>query len=214
VTLLRFRSLRCGSLWPDHGRVPVKKCLQFGQVQGSQPITVLSCDQRLRKYTIFSNFTTIQDIDNAVVDQIVCHQRRGTSARTLSTNAGQPSPHFEAQSFPPYPVTGGPISPRAGLIGRYNLALGALADKGDPIRCLRLAVRMKAQGVKPDTLTYNCLIRACGREALGWWAVAFFEDMLAAGLQPERETFHLLFKVSVPVHIDPRLFADLGKGPF
>ena len=47
---------------------------------------------------------------------------------------------------------------------------------------------MKAQGVKPDILTYNCLIHVCGREELARHATAIFKDILAAGLQPERET--------------------------
>lgn len=73
---------------------------------------------------------------------------------------------------------------------------------------------MKAQDVKPNMLTYNCLIRACEKEALAKQAVAIFEDMLTAGLQPERETFHSLFKVSSPAQFDPGLFADLWIGPF
>jgi len=149
-----------------------------------------------------------------MVEQIVCHRGGGTSARTLSTNVGQSGPHLNAQPFSPYAVTGEPSHPRAGLVGRYNLALSHTADREDLIGCLRLARQMKAQGVKPDVPTYNCLIRACGSRVLARWAVALFEDMLAAGLQPERETFHALFKVSFPVRIDPRSFADPGIGPF
>lgn len=73
---------------------------------------------------------------------------------------------------------------------------------------------MKAQDVKPDVLTYNCLIRACGKDALAKQAIAIYEDMLAAGLQPERETFHLLFKVSHSPWTDPGVFADLEIGSF
>jgi pentatricopeptide repeat protein len=62
---------------------------------------------------------------------------------------------------------------------------------------------MKTQGVKPDILTYHCLIRAAGARGLAHQAAAIFEDMLAFGLQPERETFHLLFKVSFIAQIDP-----------
>ena len=123
--------------------------------------------------------------------------------RTLSTDAGQQGPHLDVRPFSPYPAAGGPVFSRAGLIGRYNLALGHLADRGNLIQCIQLATQMKAQGVKPDILTYNCLIRACGREELARHATAIFEDMLAAGLQPERETFHLLFKVSFQARNDP-----------
>ena len=134
--------------------------------------------------------------------------------RTLATNASQLNPHFDAHPFSPSSAVGGPIFSRAGLIGRYNVALGQLADEGDLTRCLQLAARMKTQGVKPDVLTYHCLIRACGKEGLTNHAVAIFEDMLAAHLQPERETFHLLFKVSLLARIDLGVFADYRTGPY
>ena len=139
------------------------------------------------------------------------HQRHGTSVRTLSTDPGQSRPHFDAHPFSPYPVAGDRAFPRAGLIGRYNLALGHLADRGDLAQCLHLAAQMKAQGVKPDILTYNCLIRACERETLAKHAVAIFEDMLAVGLRPERETFHLLFKVSFLHGLTPECSLTPGQ---
>ena len=145
--------------------------------------------------------------------QIVCLRRLGTSVRTFSTNVGRSSSHFDVQPFSPHLITGGTTLPRTGLIGRYNLALGQLADSGDLVGCLRLAAQMKVQGVKPDILTYNCLIRACGKDALAVQACAIFEDMLAADLQPERETFHLLFKVCSLICINPGIFADFWKRP-
>ena len=97
-------------------------------------------------------------------------------------------------------------------MGRYNLALGHFADKGDLPQCLRLATQMKVQGVKPDILTYNCLIRACGSDGLAKQATAIFEDMLAVGLQPERETFHSLFKVCPPAFTDLWLITNFRVG--
>ena len=149
-----------------------------------------------------------------VVDQIVHNRRRGTSARTLSTDVGRSNPHFDAQQFSPYPVTGGPFFPRAGLIGRYNIALGYFAERGNLIQCIKTTTQMKTQGVKPNVHTYNCLIRACEKDALAKHASAIYEDMLIMGLQPERETFHFLFKVSLPARIDSRVIADYGTGPF
>lgn len=148
-----------------------------------------------------------------MIGQTVGHLRHSTSAWTRSTNAGQSSPHFDAQPFSPFLVTGGTTLSRSGLIDRYNLALGHLADKGDLADCLRLATQMKAQGVKPNILTYNCLIRACGEDFLAMQASAIFEDMLAVGLQPERETFHLLFKVCSPIRINPELFVNFWIRP-
>lgn len=45
-------------------------------------------------------------------------------------------------------------------------------------------------------------------------AMAIFEDMLAVGLPPERETFHLLFQVRPLACTRPGFFADFGIGPF
>ena len=138
-----------------------------------------------------------------MVDQIVHHQRRATSVRTLITDAVKPTPHFDPHLLSANDITGGPIFPRSGLIGRYNLALGHLADRGHFIECLQMAAQMKTRDVKPDILTYHSLIRAAGARGLANQAVAIFEDMLAFGLQPERETFHLLFKVSFLAQIGP-----------
>jgi pentatricopeptide repeat protein len=166
-------------------------------VKGNQPTSGLGRAKHIRKYIAFLNSTIIPDVDDTVVDKLVYHERRGTSARTLSTNVVQPSRRFDVHSFPSYPVAGATTVSRTGSIGRYNLALGHLADKGELVHCLKLAAQMKVQGVKPDILTFNCLIRACERDALSRHATAIFEDMLAVGLQPERETYHLLFKVFV-----------------
>ena len=100
------------------------------------------------------------------------------------------------------------------MVGRYNLALGFLSDRGNLIQCINTAAQMKAQGVKPNLLTYNCLIRACEEEALARHAIAIYEDMLAAGLQPDRDTFHALFKVSLPARTNSGVIADDGTGPF
>lgn len=148
------------------------------------------------------------------IGQTVGHQRCGAFARMVSTDVGQSNPRFDIRPFLRYPFAGGTTFSRPGLIGRYNLALGHLADKGDLTGCLRLAAQMKVQGVKPDILTYNCLIRASGRDALAMQATAIFEDMLAIDLQPERETFHLLLKVCPSACINPGFSADFRIGSF
>ena len=153
--------------------------------------------------TQFSQISYHSNIDNVVVGQIVRHQRRAASVRTLITDAVRPTSHFDPHLLTPNIITGRAIPSRSGSIGRYNLALGYLADKGHLVECLQMATQMKTHGVKPDILTYHCLIRAAGARGLANQAVAIFEDMLALGLQPERETFHLLFKVSFIAQIDP-----------
>lgn len=51
---------------------------------------------------------------------------------------------------------------------------------------------MKEEGVRPDLTTYTHLLQACIRDGLDLEARAIFEDMLAVGLNPTRQHFHLL----------------------
>jgi len=164
-------SFRCGSLWPDHGCVSVEKCPQRAQVQASQPLAVLNHGKHFRKYTTFSGFTTVPDINSARVDQIVRHQRRGASVRTLATDVGRSNRYFDAHPFP-YSAAGGPVFSRAGLIGRYNFTLGHLADEGltqtnyeDAFFYLE---EMKGQKMIPSLNIYESLIHKChdGRRAV------------------------------------------------
>ncbi len=74
--------------------------------------------------------------------------------------------------------------------------LGSQVDKGNTINIMVIAKRMKDEGISPDMSTYNHLLRACVRERLYPEARAIFEDMLSMGLQPNRQTFHLLMQVS------------------
>lgn len=68
---------------------------------------------------------------------------------------------------------------------------------------MTLAKRMKDEGIKPDTTTYNHMLNACAKEGLFVEARAVFEDMVALGVRPSRETFHHMMRVS-SVTYDPR----------
>ncbi|KAH9892476.1 hypothetical protein C8Q73DRAFT_649226 [Cubamyces lactineus] len=58
---------------------------------------------------------------------------------------------------------------------------------------------MKDEGVQPDITTYKYLLDACAQQMLNVEARAVFDDMLAMGIQPDRQTFHSLLKSSAPV---------------
>ncbi|KAI8972256.1 hypothetical protein BD414DRAFT_426061 [Trametes punicea] len=53
---------------------------------------------------------------------------------------------------------------------------------------------MKEEGVKPDITTYNHILEACALAMLDQEARAVFADMLAMGVQPNRQTFHNIMK--------------------
>ncbi|KAI0630233.1 hypothetical protein C8Q77DRAFT_1063928 [Trametes polyzona] len=57
---------------------------------------------------------------------------------------------------------------------------------------------MKEKGIEPDVTTYNHILHACAKEMLYLEARAVFEDMLAMGIQPDRQTFHNIMKTLGP----------------
>ena len=73
--------------------------------------------------------------------------------------------------------------------------LATALDRKRPIKVMELAQRMKEEGVQPDITTYKHLLDACAQQKLNAEARAIFEDMLAMGVQPDRQIFHNLLKV-------------------
>eukprot|EP00854_Cymbomonas_tetramitiformis_P034579 gene34579-biopygen33756 len=64
---------------------------------------------------------------------------------------------------------------------------------------------MLAAGIEPDTVTFNCLIAACGNGA-GWEpALKIFRDMQAAQLRPDQITYNSLITTCEQARIKPRL---------
>jgi pentatricopeptide repeat protein len=112
------------------------------------------------------------------------------------TNAnGRGNLHHDLWTFTPDLQFQGSNIPRAGALGRYNLATADLATQGRLMEILLLCTKMKSGGVTPDIMTYNSLIMACGKDALHVEAWAIYEDMLAFGLRPDRQTYHRLLQV-------------------
>lgn len=80
-------------------------------------------------------------------------------------------------------------------LARHNMDLARHANSPHISRVFRVCQRMKEEGVRPDLTTYTHLLQACIRDGLDLEARAIFEDMLAVGLNPTRQHFHLLLDV-------------------
>lgn len=78
---------------------------------------------------------------------------------------------------------------------RYNQELARLVDHHKAMDVFDTARKMKEEGVKPNAQTYAHLLRACADIAVQAEAWAVFEDMIAVGLTPTRNTFHHLLSV-------------------
>lgn len=80
-------------------------------------------------------------------------------------------------------------------LARYNMELGRLAEQNRAADVFDVARKMKESGVKPDHMTYDHLLLACGGIGAHVEAWAVLEDMLAVGIEPKRHTFHLMLHV-------------------
>lgn len=79
---------------------------------------------------------------------------------------------------------------------RYNMELGRLREQTKAQTVFELAREMKDAGVKPNLVTYEHLMDACGDIAAYGEAWAVYEDMLAVGIEPNRHFFHKMLYVS------------------
>ncbi|KAI0374145.1 hypothetical protein BV20DRAFT_962134 [Pilatotrama ljubarskyi] len=131
-------------------------------------------------------------------------QRRHASAAQL---AADPTVHNPSVIAPSYgtrqPYQHAPDSRFRGVthtpLARFNMFLAAQLDRNRTQTVMHIAKRMKDEGVKPDITTYNYILEACAREGLFPEAKAVFADMLAMGVQPDRQTFHNIMKTLAPV---------------
>ena len=112
----------------------------------------------------------------------------------LSSDTGSPyeSPHYRlgADLDSKFRV------PTHTPLARYNLMLASQLDRGKTHVVFVIARRMKEEGIKPDRTTYNCLLQACAQHQLYQEARGIFEDMVAMGIHPDRQSFHYLMQVS------------------
>jgi pentatricopeptide repeat protein len=122
-------------------------------------------------------------------------QRNASLLAKADTTHERSNNRHDLWSFTPDLQFQGSTIPRAGALGRYNVTIADLAAQGNFTEVLRLCAKMKSEGVMPDIMTYNSLISACARRTLHMEAWAIYDDMLAFGLRPDRETFHRLLQV-------------------
>ena len=81
-------------------------------------------------------------------------------------------------------------------IARLNMQMATQLDRRMNINALTIAKRMKVDGVTPNRVTYNQILRACAQEHLYFEGRAVLQDMISMGMQPDRQSFHHLLSVS------------------
>ncbi|KAI0645578.1 hypothetical protein C8Q79DRAFT_965250 [Trametes meyenii] len=157
---------------------------------------------------------------HAAVDAYAVGQRRYASASQLAVDPTEyASPNFIAPSNvlkkPSFlrhvdnNLSGTARTP----VARYNMLLANHLDHGRTRAALGIVQRMKDEGIKPDVTTYNRILDACAREVLYPEARAVLEDMLAVGVEPNRQTFHSLMKSlsSMELHDIPDILKTMER---
>ena len=81
------------------------------------------------------------------------------------------------------------------LLARFQVTISELAEEGKFIECLRACKKMKENGVTPDLLIYNDLLKAAARDGLHIEADGIMDDMLTVGIRPDRQSYHHLIYV-------------------
>ncbi|KAG6862243.1 hypothetical protein C0995_002174 [Termitomyces sp. Mi166 len=108
-----------------------------------------------------------------------------------------PSPHLVASRERIHGFTGDTDAQQASTrttIARFNTWLTEAAENGQYPKALDLAAQMKARKIQPDVTTYVALINAAAYHRMWLDAWAIFDDMMAAGLQPNTAVFNGLIK--------------------
>ncbi len=132
----------------------------------------------------------------------VHEQRRYASAAQLAVDlSAYPSPSIIVANNGMRQSEGKFRGPTNTPLAKYNMRMASHLDHGRSHAVLSLAKRMKDEGLAPDTTTYNLILSACAKEGLYVEARAVFEDMVALGVQPNRQTFHHMMRVGLPSHV-------------
>jgi pentatricopeptide repeat protein len=142
--------------------------------------------------------------------------------RHAATASGQKQPQAQGYATSPSPSSSTPspedtLSPRpsrlrnkpwsftpdytfqsrhhVSLLARFQVTISELAEEGKFINCLHACKEMKDNGVAPDLLIYNDLLKAAARDGLHRQADAIMDDMIAVGIRPDRQSYHHLIYV-------------------
>ncbi|OJT10263.1 Pentatricopeptide repeat-containing protein, mitochondrial [Trametes pubescens] len=142
----------------------------------------------------------------AEVNAVACvhEQRRYASAAQLAVDlSAYPSPSIIVANNGMRQSEGKFRGPTNTPLAKYNMRMASHLDHGRSHAVLSLAKRMKDEGLAPDTTTYNLILSACAKEGLYVEARAVFEDMVALGVQPNRQTFHHMMRTLALVEQHP-----------
>ena len=71
------------------------------------------------------------------------------------------------------------------------------AEQGKFINCLGLCRDMKKNGVKPNLMLYNDVLKAGAHHGLYLEVEGILDDMRANGIEPDRQSYHHLLYVRV-----------------
>jgi pentatricopeptide repeat protein len=93
----------------------------------------------------------------------------------------------------PWPLN--PHSRPSPGITAFNLRLGQSVDMGHPLKLVETLKEMKECAIRPDILTYNSAMELFGKHAMEDEAWALMDDMKAAGIMPDTETYKFLLQV-------------------
>ncbi|XP_020581196.1 pentatricopeptide repeat-containing protein At2g31400, chloroplastic [Phalaenopsis equestris] len=75
----------------------------------------------------------------------------------------------------------------------YSALISAYARNGLSSEAVSVLTLMKASGVRPNNISYNAVIDACGKGGVDFEVtVGFYREMLQDGILPDRKTFNSL----------------------
>lgn len=78
---------------------------------------------------------------------------------------------------------------------RYNTLLQGLASQGDVETSIKFFDEMKSKHIKPDKLTFHCVVSACCNANQRDKAISFLNEMKLSGLTPTIDTYNVIFSV-------------------
>lgn len=95
----------------------------------------------------------------------------------------------------PLAIRGQVFLAQSGRLRHANVQLERLASQGRLDQCLTICQTIRDSGEDPNVDTYNSLLSACASQSYYQEAIAFYEDMVVCGIEPNSATFSHLIRV-------------------
>jgi hypothetical protein len=84
---------------------------------------------------------------------------------------------------------------RQSALAKYQVTIADYAENGKVIDCLNICKEIKDQGIRPNIFIYNDLLKAASKDGLHMICEGIIDDMIATGVQPDRQSYHHLIYV-------------------